>query len=255
MKLFDTDIKYSPGQYFEGFRIEKTIGEGRFGVCYLITDDKNLYVLKQFKKKMYRENPLKVQYEEEILKALKHEAIPGFVRKVEDSNLTGCILEYKQGITFEDMIFHQGHVFTRNEIYCIGKQVIDILYYLHGKGIVHRDIRVPNIIYNDNRIYLVDFGLARWIDDEKYKANIDFSYLGDFLIYLYYTSFTDKPGKNKPWYEELVLSNKELVFLKKLMGIEKRYRNIKEVELGFEEPEACRHESRHGRLESPLHVE
>ncbi len=77
--------------------------------------------------------------------------------------------------------------------------------------------------------------MARWIDNKKYKTDIDFSYFGDVLIHLYYTSFTDKPTKNKSWYEELVLSGKELIFLKKLMGIENRYKNINEVEIAFKE--------------------
>jgi serine/threonine-protein kinase len=235
MKLFDTDIKYSPGQFFEDFKIVKIVGEGMYGICYLITDDKNLYILKQLKKKMYEENTIKVHYEEEILKALKHEAIPRYIRKIENGHFTGYVLEYKRGTTFETMIFNQRHMFTRKEIHYIGKQLIDILSYLHGKGVVHRDIRVPNTLFNANHIYLVDFGLARWIDNKKYKADIDFSYFGDFLIHLYYTSFIDKPKKSKPWYEELVLSSKELLFLKKLMGIEKRFESINEVEVGFEE--------------------
>lgn len=235
MKLFDTDIKYSPGQYFEGFKIVKTIGEGRYGICYLVTDDKNLYIFKQLKKKSNQENSLKIQYEEEILKTLKHEAIPGFVCKIKDGRLLGYVLEYKQGITLEAMIFKQKHIFTRNEIYYIGKQLINILDYLHGQGVVHRDIRVPNVLFNANRIYLVDFGSARWINNKKYKGEVDFSYFGDLLLYLYYTSFADNPKKSKPWYEELNLSSKELVFLKKLMGIERRYKSINEVETSFEE--------------------
>jgi serine/threonine-protein kinase len=235
MKLFDANIKYSPGQYVEDLKIVEVMGEGRYGICYLIADGKDLRILKQLKGKMHHENPLNIHYEEEILKSLKHEEIPKFIRKIEDRNLTGYVLEYKQGITLESMIFNQRHVFTRGEIYFIGKRLINILSYLHEKGIVHRDIRVPNVLFNGKDIYLVDFGSARWIDNKRYKADIDYSYLGDFLIHLYYTSLIDVSKEDKPWYEELVLSPKELIFLKKLMGIERRYKNINEIIKDFEE--------------------
>jgi serine/threonine protein kinase len=108
-------------------------------------------------------------------------------------------------------------------------QLISILKYLHQSGIVHRDIRIPNTLYNDRTVYLVDFGLARPADQLKYRPDVDFAYLGDFLLHLYYTSYTTK-GKKKPWYEELSLEEKEMMLLKRLLGIEKRYRDIHEVE-------------------------
>jgi serine/threonine protein kinase len=234
-RSLDTDIKHSREQYFEKLRVLKALGEGKFGTCYLVTDDKNLFALKLLKKKKYQKNPRKAKYEEDILKALSHEAIPRFIRKIDDESLMGFVLEYKQGINLETMIFSQGHVFTRNEIYNIGKQLIDILKYLHGEGVVHRDIRLPNILFNDNRIYLVDFGLARWMDNKNFKPERDFLCFGNCLLHLYYTSITDKPKKSRPWYEELSLDSKELVFLKKLMGKEKGYKNINEVEMDFEE--------------------
>lgn len=234
-RLLDTDIKHSREQYFEKLRIIEKLGEGKFGTCYLVTDEKNTFVLKLLKKKKYQKNPHKAKFEEDILKALMHEAIPRFIRKIDDESLIGFVLEYKQGITLETMIFSQGHVFHRNEIYNIGKQLIDILKYLHGQGVVHRDIRLPNVLFNDNRIYLIDFGLARWMDNKSFKPDRDFSCLGNLLLKLYYTSMTDKPKKSRPWYEELRLSSKELTFLKKLMGKEKRYNSINEVQMDFEE--------------------
>jgi serine/threonine protein kinase len=234
-ELLDTDIKHSTVQYFERLRVIKKLGEGKFGTCYLVTDEKTLFALKLLKKKKYQKNPNKAKFEEDILKTLSHQAIPRFIRKIDNESLIGFVLEYKQGITLETMIFSQGHVFTRSEIYNIGKQLIDILKYLHGEGVVHRDIRLPNILFNDNRVYLVDFGLARWIDNKNFKTERDFSCLGNILLYLYYTSFKDKTKKNRPWHEELRLSSKELVFLKKLMGNEKRYTNIDEVKKDFEE--------------------
>jgi serine/threonine protein kinase len=234
-ELLDTDIKHSREQYFEKLRILEKLGEGKFGTCYLATDEKSLFTLKLLKKKKYQKNPNKAKFEEDILKALSHEAIPRFIRKIDDETLIGFVLEYKQGINLETMIFSQGYVFTRNEIYNMVKQLIDILKYLHGEGVVHRDIRLPNILFNDNRIYLVDFGLARWMDSKNFKPDRDFLCLGRFLLQLYYASVMDKPKKSRPRYEELSLSSNELTFLKKLMGNEKGYKNISEVEMDFEE--------------------
>jgi hypothetical protein len=53
-KLLDTDIKHLGEQYFEKLRILKKLGEGKFGTCYLVTDEKNLFALKLLKKKSIR---------------------------------------------------------------------------------------------------------------------------------------------------------------------------------------------------------
>jgi serine/threonine protein kinase len=234
-RLLDTDMKHSKEKYFEELRVLRILGEGKFGTCYLVTDEKNLFSLKLLKKKKYQKDPRKAKYEEDILKALSHEAIPRFIRKIDDESLMGFVLEYKQGINLETMILSQGYVFTRNEIYNICKQLIDVLKYLHGEGVVHRDIRLPNILLHDNRIYLIDFGLAKWMDNKNFKQERDFLCLGNCLLQLYYTSCTDKPKKSRPGFEELSLSSKELAFLKKLMGKEKGYKNISEVARDFEE--------------------
>ncbi|MCW7998838.1 protein kinase, partial [Clostridium sp. cpc1] len=47
------------------------------------------------------------------------------------------------------------------------------------------------------------------------------------------TSFQCKTFKGKPWYEELDLFSEEMNFLKRLLGIEKKYKNIEEVERDF----------------------
>jgi len=59
--------------------------------------------------------------------------------------------------------------------------------------------------------------------------------LGDFLLHLYYSSFEFKGCKKRPWYDELQLRPKELLFLKRLMGVEQRYKSIFEVEHEFHE--------------------
>jgi serine/threonine-protein kinase len=215
------------------YSVEKIIGEGRYGICYKVSYEQMPYIFKQLKRGMLKRFRAKACYEEEILKSTQHKNIPRFIEKNESKNFYGYVLEYKEGKTIEDIIYFEKHIFLKSEIITIGRKLITILKYLHSKGIVHRDVRVPNVLYDGQDISLIDFGLARWIDNRKYKADMDFAFLGDFLLHLYYTSFESKENNKIPWYEQLQLTQKELWFLKRLMGIEPRYKSILEVEQDF----------------------
>ena len=120
--------------------------------------------------------------------------------------------------------------FSRDEIYEIAIKLLDLAEILHNKNIVHRDIRLPNVIIrSNNELALIDFGLARYVDDKKYMKKEDYWYIGDFLIHLYYSSYESISNKEKPWYEELDLNEKELSLLRKLMGIDKEYESIQTI--------------------------
>ncbi|MDD3653441.1 MAG: protein kinase family protein [Desulfotomaculaceae bacterium] len=233
LEFFYKDKVYSPGRNIGDYTVIKIMGEGRFGICYLVRDGQTQYIIKQLKRGMLRRNKAKAGYEAEILMSVQHERIPKFIKELEFKNFYGYVLEFKAGRTLEEVIYDEEYIFPPLEIYQIGLQVIDLLKYLHGRNIVHRDIRVPNILYDGGQLYLLDFGLARWIDNKKYTVDIDFSYLGDFLLHLYYTSFEFRGNKKKVWYEELDLSPQQSMFLKRLLGLEQRYKSIAEVERDF----------------------
>lgn len=233
MNLFVRDKVFSPGRKIGNFTVKQVTGEGRYGICYLVRDESQHYILKQLKRSMLKKSKAKAGFEQEILTSLVHQNVPRFIRKIEEEDLYGYLLEYKEGKTFEDLIYSEGRVFPVHEIHHVGMELISILKYLHQAGIVHRDIRVSNALYSDRKVYLVDFGLARWIDHQKYLPDIDFAYLGDFLLHLYYTSYEMNGKKKQTWHEELNLRKDETLFLKRLLGIERRYREISEVEHDF----------------------
>jgi len=234
LNLFRHDKILMPSELIIEYTVEKIIGEGRYGICYQVSHGQKTYIVKQLKREMLEKAGAKARFEEDILKSLQHESVPRLIRKIEREDFCGYVLEFKEGRTFEDIIYFDKHVFEREEIYRVGSQLVEILKYLHSKSIVHRDIRVPNTLYDGQKVNLVDFGLARWINNKKYRADMDFAYLGDFLLHLYYSSFEFiKGNKKRPWYHELHLHQKELLFLKRLMGVEQRYKSILEVEHEF----------------------
>ena len=213
------------------YTIVEEIGEGRYGIVYLAkNDENNIVIIKQLKKDMLRETRKKLFYEQKILQSLNHPAFPKFIGKFKDRYRQGYILEYFDGRDFEDLVEQDRYIFTKEEIYHIADELLDLIEILHDNNIAHQDIRLPNVILKKNKdLALIDFGLARFIDNKKYMRQIDYWYLGDFLIHLYYTMYKSTDDEDLPWYEELDLTKEEQIFLKKLMGIEKKYNNILEI--------------------------
>lgn len=222
-----------PGENIKDYTIIKIIGEGRYGITYLCEKNKNeKYVIKQLKKDMMEKSKEKLFYEEEIMKSLDDKKFPKFIEKFDYYDTKFYVIEFVEGKDFYELLSFDEYEFTRNEIYDIAEKILKIIITLQEKNIVHRDIRISNVIMNEKKnLVLIDFGLARYIDEDKYKKEIDYWYMADFLIHLYYSSYDDEnlELEDKPWYEELDLNNEELTFLKRLMGMEKPYENTDEI--------------------------
>ncbi|WP_338691116.1 protein kinase family protein [Paraclostridium sordellii] len=202
-------------------------------MAYLCKKNSNeKYVIKQLKEDMVEKSKEKLFYEEEIMKYLDDKRFPKFIEKFDFDNTKYYVVEFVNGKDFYDLLTFDEYEFSKNEIYDIAQKVLNIIIALQEKNIVHRDIRISNVIMNENKdLVLIDFGLARYIDNNRYKKEIDYWYMADFLLHLYYSSFDDESieQEDRPWYEELDLDNEEINFLKRLMGIEKSYENTDEI--------------------------
>ena len=65
-----------------------------------------------------------------------------------------------------------GRRFSEAEVKRIISQLLSILSDLHcppqrEKAVVHRDLRLSNLLLKDNKLFLVDFGFARFLDLSK----------------------------------------------------------------------------------------
>jgi serine/threonine-protein kinase len=103
--------------------------------------------------------------EKEIMQALDHECIVPCLDAGQDGDYYYMAMPYLRGGTLEDMISEKP--LTPEEACLVLEQLSEALTYLHKLGILHRDIKPGNVLFDlDNHMYLTDFGIASWLGEK-----------------------------------------------------------------------------------------
>jgi protein-serine/threonine kinase len=106
----------------------------------------------------------KIYREIAILRTLSHPNIVRLHEMVETDRHIGIILEYASGGELFDYILT--HRYLKDPPACrLFAQLVSGVGYLHKKGIVHRDLKLENLLLDRNRnIIITDFGFANVFD-------------------------------------------------------------------------------------------
>src|ERR1700730_8555534 len=109
---------------------------------------------------------LKLLYrEKEILQALQHKHIVSCLDAGQDGRYFYMAMPYLSGGTLEDMLSEKP--ITPEEACFVLEQLTSALAYIHELGILHRDIKPTNILFDqDYNLYLTDFGIASWLGEK-----------------------------------------------------------------------------------------
>ncbi|OMJ91760.1 hypothetical protein SteCoe_5661 [Stentor coeruleus] len=97
-----------------------------------------------------------------ILEKLNHQNIIKYYEMLEDNLSFYIITELCQGGSLNERL-RKLHKFPETMTAEFMKQVLDAVEYLHSKNIVHRDIKLENILLTDsstNNIKIADFGCS-----------------------------------------------------------------------------------------------
>ncbi|GAA5890495.1 hypothetical protein JCM5296_005063 [Sporobolomyces johnsonii] len=142
----------------------KVLGSGAGGTVRLIkrSKDHTVYAVKEFRAKRAgeteREYVKKVTAEFCIGSTLHHPNIIETVDIISDNGHYYEVMQYAEYDLFS--IVMSGRM-TRPEIYCVFKQIIDGVDYLHSMGLAHRDLKLDNcVMMGDNTVKIIDFGTA-----------------------------------------------------------------------------------------------
>lgn len=111
--------------------------------------------------------------ESNILSQLNHPGIPGFIDSFSHDGVDYLVQEYLSGYPLSYYVIN-GKRFTEEEVKHILFKLLEILVYLHEpevtrRAVVHRDLRLSNLFWCDDKVYLVDFGCARYFDGKMEK--------------------------------------------------------------------------------------
>jgi serine/threonine protein kinase len=150
-----------PGDRWGQFQIVEKLGHGAFGDVYHARDrldrDVALKIL---------DGPEAIR-EGKTLAKLQHPNLVAVHGYEENADGAALSLELIQGQTLETFARERGRLDPAHaSLMCL--QVCRGLAFVHGKGLVHRDIKAGNVMRQaDGRIVLVDFGLGQEIDPDN----------------------------------------------------------------------------------------
>ncbi|EDV22462.1 uncharacterized protein TRIADDRAFT_28456 [Trichoplax adhaerens] len=143
------------------------IGEGSYGVVYRARDldSKEIVAIKKIRMENERDGiPVSSLREITLLVNLKHINIVNLKDVVVGKQLDSIflVMEYCEQDLSSLLYDNMKAPFTEPQVKCLSLQLIHGVQYLHHNFVIHRDLKVSNLLLTDKGILKVaDFGLAR----------------------------------------------------------------------------------------------
>jgi len=165
------------GQVYAGYTIVRKLGEGGMGMVYLAQHPRlpRRDALKVLPAALTVDDEYRQRFnrEADIAATLWH---PHIVEVHDRGALEGRLwisMDYVDGIDANSMLKQRyPNGMPPDVVVRIIRAVAEALDYAHEQKLLHRDVKPSNILLShpeesNERIFLADFGIGRWIDDSR----------------------------------------------------------------------------------------
>ncbi|XP_044157138.1 NUAK family SNF1-like kinase 1 [Bufo gargarizans] len=146
------------------YQLLETLGRGTYGKVKRAVDKSTgmMVAVKLIQKDKITDelDRVHLQREIEITALLKHEHIIQVFEVFESTDKIIIVMEYASNGELYDFINNK-HQLPESDARRFFRQIVSAVHYCHKNGIVHRDIKLENILLDENlNVKLADFGLS-----------------------------------------------------------------------------------------------
>jgi CheY-like chemotaxis protein len=164
------------GRRVDRYEVSGRLGEGAMGCVYLASHSTlkhQRYAIKVLYGQLAAQASFAARFrrEAEACAALDHPNVVAVLDfGVTPQGLTYLVMEYVAGRPLSEVIEKGGPLgFERAAV--IARQIAAGLGHVHGRGLVHRDVKPQNVLIaagdDGEQVKLLDFGVAGWLDPEE----------------------------------------------------------------------------------------
>jgi len=147
------------------YELIRPLGEGGFGQVRLYRHrlNKSKVAIKFVDTSMKSTEEVTQTFSEmNLLRGLHHPNIVSLLETFILQDSLCIVMEYCRGGELKAALREAGHM-EEEKVYSIGTQLIEAIRYCHNANVVHRDLKLENILFADKSritIKVVDFGIA-----------------------------------------------------------------------------------------------